>query len=258
MTGGAQAFARALEFQRGTFGRVADRFEPASEGWVLRSHSWPLVWVVNQVRVVRPIQFADALERVEQHLAGLPYRHLAVEHEESGRRLESEFRSEGWEVDREVTMALVGEPDSGVDKAKVVEPDEEDALGLMSRWMTETEGFRMTPEAVLQLVEANRAMWRGRNARRLGVIGGSGRLAAIAMLFSDGVVAQVEDVYTVPEERGRGHARALVTHAASLARRAAHEVIFIAADDNDWPKQLYGQIGFEPVGHVSVFHRDLA
>ena len=225
---------------------------------MLRSHSWPLVWVVNQIRVVQPIRYAGALESAEQHLAGLPYRHLAIEHEESGRRLEPEFRSEGWEVDREVTMALVREPDRGVDTAKVVEADEEDALGLMARWMTETEGFRLTAEGLRQLVEANRAMWRGRNARRFGVIGGSGRLAAIAMLFSDGVTAQVEDVYTVPEERGRGHARALVTHAASLARQAGHELIFIGADDNDWPKQLYGRIGFEPVGRVSVFHRDLA
>ena len=27
------------------------------------------------------------------------------------------------------------------------------------------------------------------------------------------------------------------------------------ADDNDWPKQLYARLGFEPVGRAWVFHR---
>jgi GNAT superfamily N-acetyltransferase len=258
MAGPSGALGRALDFQRATVGRVADRFESTPEGWLVRSRSWPLVWIVNQLRVVRQIQFADALKRVEQHLGDLPYRHLAIEHQESGPRLEAEFRAEGWEADREVTMVLIRDPDRHVDTARVIEADEDEALGLMARWMTEVEGFRLTPEALRQLVEANRAVWRGRNARRLGVIGHSGRLAAIAMLFSDGVVAQVEDVYTVPEERGHGHARALVTHAASLARQAGHELIFIGADDNDWPKQLYGRIGFAPAGYAWVFHRDMA
>jgi hypothetical protein len=29
------------------------------------------------------------------------------------------------------------------------------------------------------------------------------------------------------------------------------------ADDNDWPKDLYASIGFEPVGRTWAFHRDL-
>ncbi len=66
--------------------------------------------------------------------------------------------------------------------------------------------------------------------------------------------AQLEDVYTAPEERGRGHARALVTHAVAEARQKDPDLIFIVADDNDWPKHLYGRIGFEPIGWTWSFH----
>jgi hypothetical protein len=40
----------------------------------------------------------------------------------------------------------------------------------------------------------------------------------------------------------------VVTRAAGLARDAGHDLIFILADDNDWPKQLYARIGFRSAG----------
>ena len=42
--------------------------------------------------------------------------------------------------------------------------------------------------------------------RLLGVRSGDGRLVAITKLRSDGLTAQVEDVYAAPEARGRGFA----------------------------------------------------
>jgi ribosomal protein S18 acetylase RimI-like enzyme len=107
-------------------------------------------------------------------------------------------------------------------------------------------------------MDANRLTWRGRNARRLGIRGPDGGLAAISMLFSDGRTAQVEDVYAIPEVRGRGYGRALVTRAIELANQGGHELTFIVADDNGWPKQLYRKLGFEPAGRSWVFHRNLS
>jgi predicted GNAT family acetyltransferase len=87
------------------------------------------------------------------------------------------------------------------------------------------------------------------------VTGEHGSLAAITVLYSDGSVAQVEDVYTVPEERNRGHARALVTKAVEVARAVGYELVFIVADADDWPRHLYRRIGFEPVGRTWALHR---
>jgi ribosomal protein S18 acetylase RimI-like enzyme len=251
----AEALARALEFQRNTLELVADRVEPIADGWVVRMPSLPMVWNANHVRISRPATFSEAVALADRHLADLPYRQLMIEEEETGRRLERTFAERGWEVDREVVMALVAEPDREADERIVVEADEDAVMGLIRRWIGEDESIELTPDGLDQVVEFTRRQARSRNARLLGVRGEHGTLAAIAMVFSDGVVAQVEDVYTVPEERRRGHARALVTRAARIAREQRHELAFIVADADDWPQRLYRRVGFEPVGRTWALHR---
>jgi GNAT superfamily N-acetyltransferase len=156
----------------------------------------------------------------------------------------------------DLISVLTGEPDRLVDTTVVIEPSEDESLALMERWMAEDETLKMTREELDQLMDANRLTWRAREARRLGIRGADGGLAAITMLFSDGRTAQVEDVYAIPEARGQGYGRALVTWAAELAREAGHELTFIVADDNGWPKLLYERLGFRPAGHLWQFHRD--
>ena len=53
--------ARALEFQRQTTALGAEEFTKIDEGWLVRSRSLPLVWILNQVRVTQPIEFDEAL-----------------------------------------------------------------------------------------------------------------------------------------------------------------------------------------------------
>jgi GNAT superfamily N-acetyltransferase len=234
---------------------VTERFVPIDQGWVVREPSLPLVWSANHVGIVRPVSFGEALELAEEHLGDLPYRQVMIEHEPTGRRLERSFAEERWEVDREVVMGLVREPDREADLSVVIDADEDPVMELMRRWIGEDETIELTPEGLDQVVEFARRVARARNARLLGVRGDHGSLAAITMLYSNGTVAQVEDVYTVPEERGRGYARALVTRAAQVAREQGHELVFIVADEDDWPKQLYRRVGFEPVGLSWALHR---
>ena len=249
------SFARALAFQRETLELAAEQVIQIPEGWLIRTPSLPLVWSLNQVRVTRPIETGDALALAERHLGELPYRQLLVEHEASGAQLEGELAQQGWRVDREVTMRLAHGPDREVDTSAVSDPPVEDALELMARWMREGSAHQPSAQEECELVQSWRLEWRARNARLLGIRGRSGRLAAITMLYSDGLVAQVEDVYTVPEERGRGFARALVTRALQLAAEDRHELTFIVADDRDWPQRLYSRLGFEAVGRLWGFHR---
>jgi GNAT superfamily N-acetyltransferase len=251
----AGAAARALAFQRATLELVSQRVEPIEQGWVVREPSLPLVWSANQVRIAQAVTFAEALALAEEHLADLRYRQLIIEHEPTGRRLERSFAEEKWEVDREVLMELVREPDRRADVGVVIEPDEEPVMELMRRWIGEDEAIELKPGGLDQVVEFSRRTARARNARLLGVPGEHGSLAAITMLYSDGTVAQVEDVYTVPEERRRGYARALVTRAVEIAREQGHELVFIVADEDDWPKELYREVGFDPIGLSWALHR---
>jgi GNAT superfamily N-acetyltransferase len=244
---------RALAFELESIALIADRTTAIPEGWVARTPSLPAVWDLNHVGLTEPIELADVEALVEREQGDLPFRHLVVQHEPTGERLERELPARGWKVERNVVMVLRREPDR-VDASAVVEADLSDGLGLMRRWTGESKGLRQDPEAHRQVLETPRLMWERRKARRLGVLGRDGALAGITVLFSDGEVAQVEDVYVVPEERGRGFGRVLVTRATEMAVEGEHELVFIVADDCGWPKQLYAKIGFEPATRTWDFH----
>ncbi len=65
-------------------------------------------------------------------------------------------------------------------------------------------------------------------------------------------------MYTAPEFRERGFARTLVTHAKELACTSGHDLVFIIADDDNWPKLLYSSLGFEPIGRIWAFHHEVS
>lgn len=254
----AQSLARALDFVRDVLARTADEVRPIPAGLVVRTPSLPAVWSANQVRVTEPLGFEELVELTDRELAGLRYLDIALEHQESGPALERAFRRANWKVERDVLMTLP-EPSDRVadtdvaDTDVVVEAGEDEMLQLMERWYVEDPG--PNPIERHELVDYTRREARAHGDHMLGVRSSDGRLVAMTKLRTDGHIAQVEDVYTVPEARSRGYARALVRRAIELAHQAGAELIFITADDNDWPKLLYGRIGFRPVGHVWHFHR---
>jgi GNAT superfamily N-acetyltransferase len=209
------------------------------------------VWSLNHVFVTQPVGFEEAVALAELHLADLPYRHLVVC--DADEPLVGRFREAGWEAEAELTMVLEGALDRQVDLGRVIDASEEDTIELYRCWIAEE--YEEPPESQRQVVEHTRLAWRARNARYLGVAGEPGGLASMTVLMSGGAVAQVEDVYTAPEQRGHGYARALVTRAVELARAGGYELTFITADDDGWPRQLYERIGFTPAGRVWLFTR---
>ena len=99
------------------------------------------------------------------------------------------------------------------------------------------------------------ALARAVPTARFFVAASEGVDAAVTTLYSDGVVAQIEDVATLRDFRRRGLARATVTAAIDAALEMGHGLVFIVADDNDWPKDLYARLGFDPVGRAWAFTR---
>jgi GNAT superfamily N-acetyltransferase len=95
---------------------------------------------------------------------------------------------------------------------------------------------------------------RGGAERRFAVVV-EGEVVAWARLWRRGDEAQVEDVVCLAEHRGRGYGRAVVVAATRAALDEGAELVFIVADDEDWPKELYGRLGYEPVGALGVYLR---
>lgn len=247
-----ESLARVLAFLRAGIASTADEVRPIDAGLVVSAPSLSAVWSLNQIRVTEPLTFDSLVELAEELQAGLPYRQIAVEHQHAGPKLEDAFRAAGWKVDRDRLMVMSAAPDREADTSVAVDAGEEEVLELMRRWHDEDDPG---PRELEELVAYSLRESRVHGDRLLGVRSSDGRLVAISKLRSDGRTAQVEDVYTVPEARGRGFARALVSRAVELARDGGDDLIFITADDQDWPKLLYGRLGFRPIGRVWQFHR---
>jgi GNAT superfamily N-acetyltransferase len=272
---------------RRTVRTLAEVVEEAGPGWSARTPSLPLVHTLNRLHVpARPgaageiLALAEeVLALAEEHQADLGYRHVVVEDEGTARQLVASLGSAGWRVERLVLMALdaraltlrggsasvggAGEPVSGLVSGLVSdlvsglvsELTADEAAELMRRWAVE-DRLEVVPGVIEQLAVYNDREGRMWNERALGIRHDGVPVALTKYRSNDGV-AWVEDVYTVPEARGRGYARTLVTRAAGAAVAAGHELTFIVADDEDWPKELYRDIGFRPVARSWTFHKDL-
>jgi GNAT superfamily N-acetyltransferase len=250
-----EAHAGALAFLRGTAQLAADHARTLDAGCVVRTPSLPLVWGLNHLRVSGPVTYEQVVGLAEEHLGDLPYRQVAIEHWASAELVEAPLRADGWTADRELLMVLARPADRDADTHDVVEVREDEASMLMRDWVSDDP--KMTSDTLDQVVKATTREGRARAARSVGIRDQAGRPVAMTKLYSDGVTAQVEDVYTAPDWRNRGCARRLITRAIALARQAGHEQVFLVADDDGWPKHLYSRLGFDPIGRMAMFHRDV-
>jgi len=254
----AEALEKIVSFTRRTTALTADHVRQAAGAWIFSTPSIEVAWGLNHVRLTAPTSFTDATSLADRAQAGLDYRRVTLEPGALTPALEEAFTAAGWRAEHDLLMALSRPPDRVVDTGRVIETAEAEHLKLGRMWSAEEH-----PETSADVLAALTRFWHRESEVFgdcfLGVADPDGEgILAKAKLRSDGDVAQVEDVYTIPRARGRGHGRALVTRAVELARQAGHELTFIIADDDDWPKRLYEQIGFAPVGRIVHFHRDVA
>jgi ribosomal protein S18 acetylase RimI-like enzyme len=247
---------RVLRFLRRSAELMAEELVLIDVGVVLSTPTLPTWWHVNHVRIRQPVEFEQALALADEHLSALPFRHIVIEDDATGARLEQLFRAAGWKLERDLLMVVSGDLDRSPDPIAVIEPDEEQVVAAVRRWHLEEKPDASARE-LSQLERYARLEAHSLHEHQLGVESEDGKLAAITKLRWEGPIAQVEDVYTVPEARRRGYARALVSAALELAQERGQELTFIVADDEGWPKHLYRRMGFEPVGRMRSFHRDV-
>ena len=249
---------RAVGFLCETYRRRVERVEAHPWGELVVTPSLPLVWDANFAIVAQWEGTAAELERELERVqgeAGFEHRKAVLPDEELAERLWPEISAQGWEfASRYVVMAHRREPDrQAAEPVNVVEVGGEDwAHGR--RAMIELEGYGSDPELVRQLLELDSRLSRTIHVRHLAAVV-DGEVAAFAGLYLDGAVAQVEDVATLPAYRNSGLARAVVLHATAEARRAGAELVFLVADEKDWPKELYARLGFDAIGIEHIFGR---
>jgi ribosomal protein S18 acetylase RimI-like enzyme len=225
------------------------RREPAQFGIAVFDDDLPLRHDSNYLRVETDEVTAEELEAEASRLGRpavlLPNAHV-------GERLAPHFAERGWLVHRGLVMVQRRKPERPVDTVTVEEVDER-ALRPARRDMLGDAPWA-TPELVEQLLDAKVAIGRSLETRFFAVRA-DGRIAAYTDLYLDGRTAQVEDVATLPEYRGRGYASSVVWRAVSEAKRAGCDFVFLVSDAEDWPQQLYRRLGFDDVGRYVKFFR---
>lgn len=248
--------ARAISFEEALRSRCAERILPFAFGRALFNDSLPLVWDLNVLRVDEPARAtAEVLVAEADRLqgeAGHGHRRLAVNEERAGDALADPFRSLGWRVDRFLIMGWRGEGERVADTAAAVEEVDGAALTPLREAIIRAQSWATSEDVTRMVVEATRLAGREGNARHFAVRT-NGEVASAADLYSDGRTAQVEDVATSAEFRGRGYATAVVLRAVEEALATGHDFVFLVADAEDWPKELYVRLGFAPLGHTWTF-----
>jgi predicted GNAT family acetyltransferase len=187
---------------------------------------------------------ADLAAETERVLgaAGVAHR-VATVPDPGAERLGDGFRALGWNVNRQLVMALRRPAERAVDTSAAVEVDEA-TLRPVREATTRAQPWG-SPELARQLAAAKRLI---HGTVRFFALQAEGEIASCTDLYLSERDAQVEDVVTLEQYRGRGYASAVVLRAAEEARRAGAEFIFLCADDEDWPKELYRRLGFDGIG----------
>ena len=249
---------RAAAFLRETYLRRVEDVQTHPWGVLVSTPSLPRVWDANFAIVDRwegtAAELRDELERVQRQ-ARFAHRRAALLDEGLAQRLWGDVLELGWEFSsRYVVMAHCRPPDRAPDPAIEVLGVGETDWANGRRAMIATEPFGHDDELGAQLVELDRRLARAMEVRHLAAVI-DGEVASYAGLYLEGDVAQIEDVATLEEFRGRGLARAVVLQAVEEARLAGAELVFLVADEADWPRELYGRLGFDAIGTEHVFGR---
>jgi ribosomal protein S18 acetylase RimI-like enzyme len=192
-------------------------------------------------------ELADEARRLDRPTILFPAAHV-------GEGLATDFARRGWFVHHGLVMVRRHEPERAIDTSIVGEVDEA-ALRAPRRAQLANEPWA-TPELVEQRLDAKLAVARSIEVRFFAV-GVDGDPVSWTDLYLDRHTAQVEDVATLPDHRGRGYATAVVARAVEEAERAGCDFVFLVTDADDWPQTLYRRLGFDDVGRYVKFFRAL-
>ena len=188
------------------------------------------------------VDAAEVAAGCDRLFDGFAHREVIVEDPRRGAALAPGFGELGWRVDRLVTMSRRGDPDRHVSTDGTEEIDVDGIVAFSGR--VHRESSPSLADRVVETLAAFAHVEREHAGARFFSARVDGEIASACSLFLHGGAAEIEDVNTLEAFRGRGLARAIVTRAADEALAAGADLVWLIADDGDWPKEFYAKLGF--------------
>jgi GNAT superfamily N-acetyltransferase len=251
-------FTRTLAFERDVVATVSTRLVPFAWGTAYLNDGYRERWDSNFLWVDEGETVADASELVAEAdrvlgETGFTHREIRIDDDAYGRSVAADLARAGYAGDRLVVMALRRPADRPAASGAAEEVD----LATLRPALEIV--LQREPWATNEDIVRIHADFRGELERHAGArffcARVDGEIAAMCELYVRDPIAQIEDVNTLEEFRNRGLARAVVRQAAEVAVAGGADLVFLHAIDDDWPKQLYARLGFDPVGYVWSFVR---
>ncbi len=253
------AMERITAFSRGVEDRSSTRRLSIAFGTLLLNDDYPSSHGHNFVRVEgpQPDLSAEALDaeaaRLLRQEAGRSHLQVLVEDEATAARLAPDMARLGWSATPLVYMVLANEP-TIPSPAQAEVAEWEHVRPLVQRDLR-SDPATGDEEVVRQLTDRRDAIARATRLRHV-VAPAGGPYMSRADLYSDGRTLQIESVVTLTEARNQGLARAVVLEGIRVAREEGHDLVFLVAEKDDWPKALYQRLGFVIVGGSTEFAKD--
>jgi ribosomal protein S18 acetylase RimI-like enzyme len=235
--------------------RCSERLEPFQWGTALFRLDMPRVHDQNLLRLERGFdevgahELAVEADRV-QRPAGLSHRKLLVPDESAGERLSRGFAELTWRRARHVVMAH-----RGAAPGEPVHPVRELESAALRTARTRAFEQDLGSGAAAQVAASLELIASVVPVARAFAVEADGEIASWCVLYEEKGIGQVDDVVTAGPHRRRGYARAVVSAATRASLESGNEITFLVADDEDWPKDLYARLGFEPIGRRYEFTR---
>ena len=245
----SDAAARARAWRDGARAAVCDLRTSWAHGTVMRATRYPSYWDLNVVRVSDEpgMGVEELIAFADEALAGLAHRRIDFDVVTAGDAVRADFEARGWRTLRLVWMRHERPSPPGPPIA--VEAVPYDAVNdLRAAWHRE-DFPQIDPTGYL--AEA-REVAMHRDVHVLTVRKGDIPIA-FAQLECDGGGAEISQVYVHPEYRGAGRGTAMTRAAIETAGDVGD--LWIVADDDDRPKELYARLGFRPVWTAIEFTR---
>ncbi len=240
---------RARDWRVSGMEAVCDVVEPWEHGTVWRATRYPSYYDYNVLWVEGDpgLSADEVITAADSALAGLEHRRVDFERVEAADAVRSDLESAQWEATRLLWMRHT-EPLPPGPAIEVEEVDYDSVLELRLAW--HREDF---PDLDSRAYLANArevAMTRGVQVL---AVAEADQPVGFAQLERDGGAAEVTQVYVRPEHRGAGRGTA-ITRAAIEAAGDVDD-LWIAADDEGRPKELYARLGFRPAWTSAEFVR---
>ncbi len=244
---GTNDAARARAWHHAAHAAVCDVLEPWEHGTVVRATRFPSYYDFNAVRVEDdPGMSVESLAAfADEALAGLAHRRVDFDLASAAEPLRAGFESRGWRALRLLWMRHEAPLPAGPD-IPVEEVHYDSVQKLRLAW--HREDFPEQDPAGYH-AQAREVALR-RDAQVLAVRE-DGAAVAFAQLERAGAAAEITQVYVHPDHRGRGRGTA-ITRAAIEAAGDVRD-LWIGADDDDRPKELYARLGFRPAATAMEF-----